>query len=191
MSDVGICSVRSQGDQPWLRTVVRMTSHAQPSASSPWPSIHRAVATPGLVTMSVATEPIVVLILEDGLLLRQRLVELIRTVDGIDVVLEAGDAPTAVALARQHKPQVVVLDIRVPGDATMRNGLDVLREIKRFAPLTGAIVLTNLSSAPYAHQANHLGADAFLDKSTELDELLPTIESLVAQWRDRGSSIVG
>lgn len=168
-----------------------MTTYTQPSASSLRPSNHRAVATTGLLTMSVATEPIVVMILEDGLLLRQRLVEMIRTVEGIDVILEAGDAPTAVALARQHRPHVVVLDIRVPGDAAMRNGLDVLREIKRFAPLTGAIVLTNLSSAPYAHQASHLGADAFLDKSTELDELLPTLEGLIAQWRDRGSAILG
>lgn len=141
--------------------------------------------------MSVATEPIVVMILEDGLSLRQRLVEMIRSVEGIDVILEAADAVTAVALARQCAPHVVVLDIRVPGDATLRNGLDVLREIKRIAPLTGAIVLTNLATAAYAHQANLLGADAFLDKSIALDELLPTLERLIARWRDRDGAVLG
>lgn len=148
--------------------------------------MHHAVDITRSVTMTVAAEPIVVMILEDAPLLRQRLVEMIHTVDGIDVILEAGDAPTALAMARQRKPQVVVLDIRVPGDATMRNGLDVLREIKRIAPLTSAIVLTNLSSAPYALQASHLGADAFLDKSTEIDKLLPILEGLIAVGRGGG-----
>lgn len=140
------------------------------------------VAITGPGPMFIGTDPFVVLILEDAPRLRQRLVEMINTVDGIDTLLEAGDAPTALAMARRYKPHVVVLDIRVPGDSVLRSGLDVLREIKKIAPRTCAIVLTNLSSPPYAEQARLLGADAFLDKTTDLDQLVPVLERLMATW---------
>lgn len=138
--------------------------------------------------MALATEPLIALILEDAPRLRRRLVELIRTIDAIDNVLEAGDAPAALALALRERPQLVVLDISVPGDDTLRSGLDVLREIKRSSPLTGVVVLTNLFSSPYAHKARELGADAFLDKSTEFDQLIPTLEGLIAAWRSRAAA---
>lgn len=128
-------------------------------------------------------EPMAALVLEDGPALRVRLVDLIRAIDGVDILLEAADAPSALALARAHWPQIVVLDIRVPGDGLVRNGLDVLSAIKREKPETGAIVLTNFADERYAALARQLGADAFLDKSVDFDALVPTIEALIAARR--------
>lgn len=133
--------------------------------------------------MRHALVPMSVLVLEDGPALRTRLVDLIGAIDGVDVLLEAADAPAALVLARAHRPQIVVLDIRVPGDGEVRNGLDVLSAIKREEPGTGAIVLTNFADERYAQLAIQLGADAFLDKSIDFDALVPTIEALIAARR--------
>ncbi|MCC7020298.1 MAG: response regulator [Ardenticatenales bacterium] len=136
--------------------------------------------------MRLLSDFLTVLILEDGTALRRRLVDLIRSIAGVNEVLEAGDAPTALALARRHRPQIVVLDIRVPGDAEVRNGLDVLGAIKRGEPDTYAIILTNFADAHYARLARQLGADAFLDKSSEFDMLVSLIEDRSA--RNEGPS---
>lgn len=128
-----------------------------------------------------------VLILEDGTALRHRLVDLIGAIAGVGEVLEAGDAPTALALARHHRPHIVVLDIRVPGDPEVRNGLDVLGAIKRGQPDTFAIILTNFADSHYATLARQLGADAFLDKTTEFDTLVSLIENHGS--RNNGTSL--
>lgn len=133
-----------------------------------------------LTSEPMSSDPMIALILEDGPALLHRLVALVRSIDGIDVVLQAADAPTALELARRHHPQIVVLDIRVPGNDEVRNGLDVLGAIKRSEPDTHAIIFTNFADEQYATLADQLGADAFLDKSADYDVLVEMIERIAA-----------
>jgi DNA-binding NarL/FixJ family response regulator len=118
-------------------------------------------------------------VLEDAPVLRRRIVELVGEVAGIDRILEATDAGTAVRLISENKPEVVILDIRVPGDDNYRNGIDVLRWVKQQHPNTAAVILTNYSGSSYRDLCLQAGAYAFLDKSRDFDKLVPVLESLV------------
>jgi DNA-binding NarL/FixJ family response regulator len=121
----------------------------------------------------------VVLVLEDAHLIRRRIVETLSPVEGIKQILEAEDAGSALILAAQHRPHIYVLDIRTPGNEKARNGIDVLKQVKIAQPEATAIVFTNFNTSTYRELTQKAGADFFLDKSQEFDQLEPTVRSLI------------
>ena len=86
-----------------------------------------------------------VFVADDSAALRRRLTEMFSLIEGIEVVGEAQDAPETLASIRALQPDVVVLDIQMPGG----NGIDVLREVKRDYPKTIVIMLTNHPEPQY------------------------------------------
>ena len=104
-----------------------------------------------------------VLMADDSKVIRQRLKLLIKDSNNVELVGEAEDARTAVRLWQSTRPDVVVLDLRMPGGG----GIHALREIKKQSPETLVIILTNYPYAAYRKRCTELGADYFLDKSLE------------------------
>jgi DNA-binding NarL/FixJ family response regulator len=116
------------------------------------------------------TEPIRVLIVDDEALVRGGFRVLIDTEPGMIVVGEAGDGATAVELARQTHPDVVLMDIRMPGV----DGLSATRQIAADPDLTGVhvLILTTFDHDEYVIEALGVGAAGFLIKNTEPRQLL-------------------
>ena len=115
-----------------------------------------------------------VFLADDSALIRERLQSLLTEITGVAVIGQAGDGIVAVNSVRELNPDVVVLDISMPG----KNGLDVLQEVKKFEPAPCVIVLTSHPNPQYRGKCLGMGADHFLDKSTDFDRLPGIIKRL-------------
>jgi two-component system response regulator DevR len=114
-----------------------------------------------------------VFIVEDSIPVRERLVELIGDIDGVEVVGEAGTPTTAVSGILRTRPKYVVLDFQLDGGT----GMEVLQAILPQLPKTIFIVLTNYSQPQFRQTCMAAGATAFLDKSTEFTKVREVIAS--------------
>ncbi|MGB3484426.1 MAG: ANTAR domain-containing response regulator [Mycobacterium sp.] len=119
-----------------------------------------------------------VLIAEDEALIRLDLAEMLRE-EGYDVVGEAGDGQEAVELAEQLKPDLVIMDVKMP----RRDGIDAAAEIasKRIAPI---VVLTAFSQRDLVERARDAGAMAYLVKPFSINDLIPAIELAVSRFSE-------
>ncbi|MFC9248499.1 response regulator [Streptomyces sp. NPDC057136] len=115
-----------------------------------------------------------VLIADDEPMIRAGVRAVLSSDPGIDIVAEAADGHDAVELVRRHRPQVAVLDIRMPGV----NGIEAAAEIRRTAPDTGVIMLTTFGEDDYILQALGGGAAGFLIKSGEPEELIAGVRAV-------------
>ncbi|WP_328905621.1 response regulator transcription factor [Streptomyces sp. NBC_00234] len=115
-----------------------------------------------------------VLIADDEPMIRAGVRAVLSTDPGIDIVAEAADGQDAVELVRLHRPQVAVLDIRMP----KVNGIQAAAEIRRTAPATGVIMLTTFGEDDYILQALGGGAAGFLIKSGEPEELIAGVRAV-------------
>ncbi|WNO68626.1 response regulator transcription factor [Streptomyces sp. AM2-3-1] len=115
-----------------------------------------------------------VLIADDEAMIRAGVRAVLTTDPGIDVVAEAADGHDAVELVRRHRPQVAVLDIRMP----KVNGIEAAAEIHRTVPTTGVIMLTTFGEDDYILQALGGGAAGFLIKSGEPEELITGVRAV-------------
>lgn len=111
-----------------------------------------------------------VLIAEDEALIRLDLAEMLRE-EGYEVVGEAGDGQAAVELAESLRPDLVILDVKMP----RRDGIDAASEIagKRIAPV---VILTAFSQRELVERARDAGAMAYLVKPFTSGDLVPAIE---------------
>ena len=123
-----------------------------------------------------ADKPRRVLIAEDEALIRLDLAEMLRE-EGYDVVGEAGDGQEAVDLAERLKPDLVIMDVKMP----RRDGIDAAAEIaqKRIAPV---LVLTAFSQRELVERARDAGAMAYLVKPFSITDLIPAIELAVSRY---------
>lgn len=92
----------------------------------------------------------------------------------IDVVAQAEDGLQALLAIRELKPEVVLLDIRMP----KFSGLDVLRVMKEESLECTAVVITSFSDQTYRHKCFELGAKHVFDKTKEIAEVLKFLRSL-------------
>ena len=107
-----------------------------------------------------------VLVVEDSLIIVKRIWALLMEVDGITMITHAKDGNEALLLAEQIRPDVILLDIKIPG----KSGVDVLPLLKARTNAK-VIMLTNYSDQYYRNLCSRLGADFFLDKSQEFDKI--------------------
>ncbi|GAA3421312.1 response regulator transcription factor [Streptosporangium vulgare] len=115
-----------------------------------------------------------VLIADDEPMIRAGVRALLSTAPDITVVAEAADGHEAVELVRRHRPQVAVLDIRMP----KVNGIAAAAEIRRTVPATGVVILTTFGEDDYILQALGGGAAGFLVKSGEPEELIAGVRAV-------------
>jgi two-component system, response regulator PdtaR len=125
---------------------------------------------------AAASAPRRVLIAEDEALIRLDLKEMLEE-EGYAVVGEAGDGETAVAMAEQLRPELVILDVKMPG-------LDGLAAAERIgeAHLAPVVMLTAFSQRDLIERARDAGAMAYLVKPFQKKDLMPAIEMAVSRY---------
>ncbi len=117
-----------------------------------------------------------IVIAEDEAIIRMDLKEMLEE-EGFDVVGEAPDGRQAVDLAREHHPDLVILDIKMPVMNGIRAAEIITRE--RIAPV---LILTAFSQRDLAAQAAQAGAMAYLVKPFQKSDLLPAIDVAVERY---------
>lgn len=117
--------------------------------------------------------------MDDSLAIRKRIVELAETARGISAIFESENPADTMRIMREQQPEVAILDIQVPPADSMRSGIDVLRALKKDFKKTGVIMLTNFANPIFEAECKRLGADYFLDKSQEFEQVPEAIEALI------------
>src|SRR5919107_765915 len=125
-----------------------------------------------------AVTPRRVLVAEDEALIRMDLAEMLRE-EGYEIVGEAGDGQEAVDLAESLRPDLVIMDVKMP----RRDGIDAASEIasKRIAPI---VVLTAFSQRDLVERARDAGAMAYLVKPFSISDLIPAIEMAASRFAE-------
>ncbi len=121
-------------------------------------------------------EPIRVLVVEDHHVVRQGLIALLKTVPEVSVVAEGADGEQAVTLFRQHKPDVTIMDLRMP----KKGGVEAITEIRQHAPGARIIVLTTFDGDEDIFRALQAGAKGYLLKDMFGEELIDAIRTVHA-----------
>ena len=119
------------------------------------------------------------LIFDDVALIRSLVSDLLHENRAIAAILEATDMQAAVALMAQYQPQIAILDIAVPAGCGLKNGVELLRMIKTTYPATEVVMLTNHANPQSRAACMRSGAEFFLDKSYDFDQLPTVIAALM------------
>ncbi len=117
-----------------------------------------------------------VLIADDDDLMRAGLVELLSGDPSIDIIGEASTGREAVERARGLRPEVVLMDVRMPD----LDGIEATRELTRAAPDTRVLILTTFEQDDYVFGALRAGASGFLVKRTRPEELIAAVHTIAA-----------
>lgn len=119
--------------------------------------------------------PVRVVLADDHTLVRSGIRRILEAQAGLEVVAEAADGAEALALVQQLAPDVLVLDLNMPGT----DGIDVLRAVKGGARPPRVVVLTMHAGREYVARAMKGGADAYLLKDSAVQDLVAAIEAVV------------
>lgn len=114
-----------------------------------------------------------VLLVDDHPVVVEGLRKVLATAGDIDVTGEANDAATALEQARALKPDVILLDLRMPG----ASGVQATRRLREQGVRAAVIILTSYGDQAYVRQALEAGADGYLLKSTPPEQLIAAIRS--------------
>jgi DNA-binding NarL/FixJ family response regulator len=117
-----------------------------------------------------------VAVVDDQALVRAGFTALLDADPGIDVIAEAGDGRTAVDLARRHRLDVMLMDIRMP----LTDGIEATRQIRALADPPEVLILTTFDTDENAFDALEAGAAGFLVKDTPPTQLLDAIRAAAA-----------
>jgi len=134
----------------------------------------------------MAASPVRVLIVDDHALVRSGLRMLLEAEKGFEVVEEAGSAEEAVRKARLEKPDIILLDVTMPG----RSGLEATPDILEAAPKAKILVLSMQDDPHYVREAFAAGASGYLLKEAADAELVQAIQE-VAEGRRYVHPVLG
>lgn len=116
-----------------------------------------------------------VLLVDDHTLVRAGIRSLLREIEGIEVVAEAGDGAEALALAERERPDVVLMDIAMKG----MNGLDAASRLRQRCPAVKVVILSMHTSEEYVLLALRAGAAGYLIKDAATAELEIALRSVM------------
>lgn len=116
------------------------------------------------------------LIADDHVVVRAGLKSLLDDVFDIDIVADAADGEEAIRLARRHRPDVVLLDVRMPG----ADGLAVLGQLRTELPGVAVVMFSSYDNPTYIARAVALGASGYLVKNASRDDIIGAIRRAAA-----------
>ena len=120
-----------------------------------------------------------ILVVDDHPVARKTICALLRTEPDFDVICDATNGTEAAAQARNFKPNVVVLDINMPG----MNGLEAARQIKKAAPSAEILFLSQHAELETIRQAFRVGGRGYVVKSDAGRELISAVHAVLAKNR--------
>lgn len=115
-----------------------------------------------------------VIVADDSAIVRLRTIALLNEVADIEVIGEAEDGLDALSITGELKPDVLILDIQMPG----LSGLEVLRRLQKRPLPPKIIMVTNYAFPQYREKCLQAGASYFFDKSAEFDQLAEAVRRL-------------
>ncbi len=118
--------------------------------------------------------PIRVLLADDHAVVRKGIREFLEALGEIEVVAEAADGEEAKALIRQHRPDVAILDIRMP----KATGIEVTRWIRDQELPIGVLILTAYDDDPFVLAALQAGANGYVLKTAEAEEIVAAVQAV-------------
>lgn len=121
-----------------------------------------------------ADRPVRVLLADDHTLIREAISEMLEADEDIEVVGQAEDGAEAVALAKETKPDVVLLDVEMP----VMDGEEAISRVAEVSPASRVVVLTMYNDTRLVRKLLALGASAYLVKTTSSAELISTVKSM-------------
>jgi two-component system, NarL family, response regulator DesR len=121
------------------------------------------------------------LVVDDNEPVRRALCELLREHADISVVYEASNGSDAVRLARQHKPDLVLIDIAMP----IMNGFEAIRMIKGERPATHVLVVSQFDSPAFLRQATAVGASGYVRKQDAALRLAGEVRRIQQQIQEK------
>jgi two-component system NarL family response regulator len=121
-------------------------------------------------------EKVRIMIVEDHHVVRQGFIALLRTIDDFEIVAEAANGEQAVALFREHQPDVTLMDLRLPG----MGGVETIAKIRQTHGEARIIVLTTFDGDEDIYRAIRAGAKAYLLKDVKREELFQCIREVHA-----------
>lgn len=113
-----------------------------------------------------------VFLVEDSSLIRERLVRMLEAIPGVKVIGHAETPAEAIDQIILAQPNVVILDIKLKGGS----GIKVLQAVKLHMPAIIVVMLTNYSTPQFRSQCVQAGADYFLDKTHEFQNIAAILE---------------
>ncbi|MFP4395237.1 MAG: response regulator transcription factor [Anaerolineales bacterium] len=113
-----------------------------------------------------------ILTVDDHIVVRLGLSALLAEQEGFDVIGEAASAQEAMKMIRIHQPDVVLMDIHMPG----KDGIEACKEIKETWPDIHVIMLTSYTEEKIRSEAMNAGADGYVPKQVSCAELIRTIQ---------------
>ena len=120
-----------------------------------------------------------ILVAEDETLIRMDLVEMLREA-GYDVIAEATNGEEAIALAQEHRPDLAILDVKMP----VLDGISAAEKIISLAPV---LMLTAFSQKELVDRARDAGVMAYVVKPFTIGDLIPAIEIAISRHRQMAS----
>jgi DNA-binding NarL/FixJ family response regulator len=118
--------------------------------------------------------PIRILIAEDHAVVRQGFIALLRLVEGFQIVAEATNGLQALTLFREHRPDITLMDLRMPG----AGGVETIIAIRKEFPDARIIVLTTFDGDEDIFRAIQAGARGYLLKGMDAEELIDAIQTV-------------
>jgi DNA-binding NarL/FixJ family response regulator len=124
-------------------------------------------------------------IADDSELLRERLVDVLSEIEGVEIIGQGEDTIEVVKAVERLHPDLVILDIRMPGG----NGILVLEILKKMENPPLVIMFTNYPNLQYRMRCLGAGADFFFYKATELEKLIDAVKRSEKAYRQKKEKV--
>jgi len=127
-----------------------------------------------------------VMVVDDHQVVREGVVSMLRVASEIEVVGQAANAPEAIRRAKELRPDVMLLDIRLPG----ADGWEVCQTLSGLLPETHVIMLTSFEDEDYLFKALRAGARGYLLKTASHEEIIEAIRAVAEGRRSLSAPLV-
>jgi DNA-binding NarL/FixJ family response regulator len=123
---------------------------------------------------AVEESPKTILVVDDSPLIIRRLLEMLREIPNVAWIKHAGSYQQAMEIINEHHPRILLLDINLPD----KSGIEILRNVKENASSVKVIMITNQANEYYQKLCIKLGANYFVDKTKEFEQIAGIISAL-------------